>query len=72
MTAGALDRTSDQCVCLTAAKPSVCPALIIVQIGYEGAECGTAAVGCMRCLSGASRVDRLGHPYKVALPEVCR
>lgn len=58
MIADALDRTSNRCVCMTEAKPSVCPALITVQIGYESTEHGTAALGCMRCLSGTSRVDR--------------
>lgn len=72
MAASALNRTSDRCVCMTAVRPSVCPAVIPVQIGYGSAECGTAALGCMRCLSGTSGVDRLGHPCKMALAEVCR
>lgn len=67
--AGALDRTTDCRVCISATRPSGRPALIAVQISYESAACGTAALGCVARLSGTSGVDRLWLPYKAALPE---
>lgn len=69
LTAGALDWTSDCRVCITATRPSGRPALIAVQISYESAACGTAALGCVVRLLGRSGVDRLWLPYKAALPE---
>lgn len=65
------DWSNDHRVSTTAVKPSVCPVIIDVQICYERAACGTASRGCMVCLSGTSRVDRLWLPCKTAHAEGC-